>query len=132
MRISGAIKVFIAIVSMTLLTACENSHSLTNERTLNHVVLCWLKDSGNAEQRQQIIAVSQSFKDIPGVLNVKAGEAIPSTRKIVDDTFDVAILITVANEEDLANYLTHPIHKKATEEVLPPLIEKILVYDFMG
>ena len=96
---------------------------------LQHVVLVWLKDAGNAEQRARIIEVSKSFRDIPGVLDVQAGKAIASERDIVDDSFDVGILVVVPDERRLAEYLAHPIHQRAKNDVLLPLVEKILVYD---
>ena len=54
-----------------------------------------------------------------------------SDREIVDDSFDVGILIVTKNQEDLQKYLDHPIHQQAKKEVLLPLLERILVYDFM-
>ena len=47
-----------------------------------------------------------------------------SDREIVDDSFDVGILIVTKNQEDLQKYLDHPIHQKAKKEVLLPLVEK--------
>ena len=98
---------------------------------LYHVVLCWLKEPMNEVHRQKIIEVTKSFRDIPVVLNAQAGQVIMSDREIVDDSFDVGILIVTKNQEDLQKYLDHPIHQQAKKEVLIPLVEKILVYDFM-
>ena len=101
-----------------------------HDGALQHVVLIWLKDAGNAEQRARIIEVSKSFRNIPGVLDVQAGKAVASERDIVDDSFDVGILVVVPDERRLREYLDHPIHQKAKNDVLVPLVEKILVYDF--
>ena len=101
-----------------------------HDRALHHVVLCWLKEPGNARHRQQIVEVSKSFRDIPGVLDVRAGQAVLSDRKIVDDSFDVAILVIVPDQKRLAEYLAHPVHQKAKSEILLPLVDRIVVYDF--
>ena len=101
-----------------------------HDGALQHLVLIWLKDAGNAEQRARIIEASKSFRDIPGVLDVQAGKAVASERDIVDDSFDVGILVVVPDERRLREYLDHPIHQKAKNDVLVPLVEKILVYDF--
>ena len=101
-----------------------------HDGALQHVLLIWLKDAGNAEQRARIIEVSKSFRNIPGVLDVQAGKAVSSERDIVDDSFDVGILVVVPDERRLREYLAHPIHQKAKNDVLVPLVEKILVYDF--
>ena len=75
--------------------------------------------------------MTQSFQSIPGVLDAQAGRVVLSDRKIVDDSFDVGILIQVQDEAALQQYLDHPRHQKAKEEIFLPLIEKVLVYDFM-
>ena len=98
---------------------------------LYHFVLCWLKEPKNEVHRQKIIEVTKSFRDIPVVLNAQAGQVIMSDREIVDDSFDVGILIVTKNQKDLQKYLDHPIHQQAKKEVLLPLVERILVYDFM-
>tara|TARA_B100001093_G_C26710674_1_gene963277 strand:+ start:440 stop:850 length:411 start_codon:yes stop_codon:yes gene_type:complete len=109
----------------------ENTNQIENQKKLNHVVLCWLKEPGVRENIQKIIAMTQSFQSIPGVLDAQAGRVVLSDRKIVDDSFDVGILIQVQDEAALQQYLDHPRHQKAKDEILLPLIEKVLVYDFM-
>ena len=96
-----------------------------------HVVVCWLKTPGDEEARQRIIDVSRSFDEIPGVVKVAAGRAIPSERPIVDDSFDVAIVMAFRDEAALRAYNDHPAHKKAVEETLKPLVGKMIIYDFM-
>ena len=109
----------------------ENANQIENQKKLNHVVLCWLKEPGDRENIKKIISMTQSFQSIPGVLDAQAGRVVLSDRKIVDDSFDVGILIQVQDEAALQQYLDHPRHQKAKDEILLPLIEKVLVYDFM-
>ena len=119
----------LAIIILLALAGCSSIEPV-HDRALHHVVLCWLKEPGNARHRQQIIDVSKSFRKIPGVLEVRAGQVVPSDREIVDDSFDVAILIIVLDRKRLAEYLQHPIHQRAKRDILMPLVEKIVVYDF--
>jgi hypothetical protein len=102
----------------------------SHEQALHHVVLCWLKEPGNVEQRKQIVEVSKSFREIPGVLDVRVGQVVASDRGIVDDSYDVAILVVVPDRKRLDEYLAHPVHQKAKNDILVPLVDKILVYDF--
>ena len=37
--------------------------------------------------------------------------------------------MVVPDERRLAEYLAHPIHQRAKNDVLLPLVEKVLVYD---
>ena len=129
------------LIYISLLAGCFSA-SLNHEKMreaddvstgsrLHHIVLCWLKDPGDQKDREKIIEVTKSFMDIPGVLNAEAGQVIMSDREIVDDSFDVGILIVTKNQKDLQKYVDHPIHQQAKKEVLLPLVERILVYDFM-
>lgn len=124
--------IFFSTVLLFLSSACRhNSHlSLKNENILTHVVLCWLKEPGNFEHRNQIINMTESFNKIPGVLTARAGNPIMSERDIVDDSFDVGIIIEVKDTVDLKKYLDHPIHQKAKKDILLPFVERVLVYDF--
>jgi hypothetical protein len=94
-----------------------------------HVVLCWLKSPGDSASRQQLIDTSYTFGKIPGVVSVTAGHPLPSTRPVVDSSFDVAVVMQFKNEQALRAYEQHPIHKKAVSDVLRPLTAKILIYD---
>ena len=109
---------------------CVSTNHSRLKQELSHVVLCWLKEPGNTEHRDQIINISRTFKKIPGVLEVRAGEVISSDRPIVDDSFDVGILVIVPDAKRLQEYLDHPIHQEAKRDILLPLVEKVLVYDF--
>ncbi len=52
-----------------------------------------------------------------------------SDRSIVDDSFDVGIIVTLPNQQAMDLYLKHPVHTNAVEYVLKPLLKKITVYD---
>ena len=108
----------------------NEKHQVDEEAKLYHLVFCWLKDEGNEVHRQKIISATQTFRDIPGVIQAEAGQVVASDRDIVDDSFDIGILIVTKNQADLKKYLEHPIHQKAKKEVLSPLVERVLVYDF--
>ena len=124
-------KILVLLPLLLLFTGCASLCPVARtEGSLQHVVLLWLKDAGNVEQREQIMAVSKTFAEIPSVQYVRVGQVIPSDRDIVDSSYDVGLIVTVANEQDLADYIAHPIHQKAKNEVLVPLVSKIVVYDF--
>ena len=97
---------------------------------LRHIVLCWLKEPGNVEHQEKIIEVTKSFREIPGVLDAQAGKAVASERSIVDDSFDIGILVVVEDKDALDAYLRHPVHDDAKKKILLPLIERLVVYDF--
>jgi len=123
---------FIFLLISLVLVACGTpGGDITVLRTrVNHVVLCWLKQPANDADRNQIVEISRSLQKIPGVLDVRVGKAIPSDRKIVDDSFDVGIYFSFESVADMERYLKHPQHISAVKNVLAPLTSKIVVYDF--
>ena len=94
-----------------------------------HVVLCWLKEPRNADAAAEVIRVSRQLRDIPGVLSLVAGPPLPSDRPLVDDSFDVGIVMSFANPETLAAYLNHPEHVRRVTEKLQPLCGQIRIHD---
>ncbi len=94
-----------------------------------HVVVCWLKQPGNLEQRKELIGAAKALKEIPGVLEIRSGEVVPSERLGVDSSFDVAFVFRFEDEAALRSYENHPIHLKAVSETLKPLVSKFVIYD---
>ncbi|WP_051906447.1 Dabb family protein [Methylomarinum vadi] len=99
---------------------------------ISHVVLVWLKESGNQQIRHEFVQASQQLNGLPGVVNRHVGVVVPSDRVIVDDTFDVAITVTLENKKALQAYIQHPKHKKILEQQLKPLVNRVVAYDFMS
>jgi len=110
-------------------TSSSHAEEFVNEKPVYHVVLIWLKTYRNEMRINKVINASKELKNIPGVLEVSTGKVLRSARVIVDDTFDVSIIIKFASKEYLKDYLVHPIHIKIANEVIKPLANKITVYD---
>ena len=96
---------------------------------ITHVVLIWLKKPGDSAAIDKIVRTSRELAAIPGVMNVRAGRPVPSTRPVVDASFDVGMAMTFNDEAALHAYETNPQHVKAVTEVLRPLAGKTIVYD---
>ena len=117
---------FIVLVS----TACyANKPADSSSSIVQHIVLCWLNDPGDAQAITEITEHSYSFDEIPGVISVEVGKALPSDRPVVDDSFDLAIIITLESPSALKSYLANPIHRDAAESYLKPHISRLVIYD---
>jgi len=119
--------VVLVILSMAVSTAYADS-----DKKITHVVMVWLKEPGNAKMRHQFIRASNQLNDLPGIVYRHAGVVVPSERSIVDDTFDVAVTVTLKNKKALQAYLNHPKHKKILKEQLKPLVNRVVAYDFIS
>ena len=102
----------------------------TGDATVVHIVLVWLKEPGNPEHRQRIVAATREFEAIPGVIDVSVGEVAPSDRPIVDDSFDVGLYLTFSSVDAMNTYLADDRHQQALREIFRPLSERYIVYDF--
>ena len=121
---------YIAILLILgFISSAGHTKEFINEEPVYHVVLIWLKTYRNEMRINKIISASKELKNIPGVLEVSTGKVLRSSRVIVDDTFDVSIIIKFASKEYLKDYLVHPIHIKIANEVIKPLANKITIYD---
>jgi hypothetical protein len=102
------------------------------DRTVDHVVICWLKKPGDTEAQRELIQASRDFqKTIPGLVRVRAGTSLPSTRPVVDSSYDVGIVMTFRDERSLRGFEHHPAHLAAVEKTLKPLVARFVVYDFI-
>lgn len=99
---------------------------------VTHVVMVWLKQPGNEQQRAAFIKASEQLNSLPGIVNRHVGVVVSSDRSIVDDTFDVAVTVTMESPMALKKYLNHPKHKKILREKIKPLTNRVVVYDFMS
>ena len=116
---------------MILLSINAEISFAQDNKQISHVVLVWLKQPGNEAMRKQFIDNSMRLNGLPGIVNRHVGEAMPSNRKIVDDSFDVAVTVTLDNKSALEAYLNNSEHKKVVE-ANKPLVGKIIAYDIIS
>lgn len=122
-----------SLLGSALLTSCAQLgyQKAPEAGEVEHVVLIWLKEHNNTAQRARMIAVTRGFqKNIPGIVSISAGEVLPGNRPIVDDSFDLGLVIRFENKAALDIYEKHPVHVKAVKEVLLPLSARVVVYDY--
>ena len=82
------------------------------------------------QQLQAPIAASDQLLDIPGVESVSAGTAIGSERSMVDDSFSLALKVTLKSAEFMDVYLKHSAHIAYVDEHIKGIATKIVIYDF--
>ena len=123
------------LLQVTLL-ACLSMNtgfvSAEENKKITHVVMVWLKQPGNEQQRAEFIKASEQLNDLAGIVSRHVGVVLPSDRNIVNDTFDVGITVTLENKAALKAYLNNPKHKKILKEKLKPLTNRVVAYDFIS
>ena len=58
------------------------------------------------------------------------GRMVPSTRPVVDQSYQVALNLTFEDKEAEAAYQVHPLHLEFVEKVFKPNCQRATVYDF--
>jgi hypothetical protein len=123
-------KTFFALTLAALLSSCATIAPPAPKGSVDHVVMFWQKKPGDVQDRQKITAAMERLRVIEGITFLDYGTAVPSDRPVVDDSFDVALLVRFKNADALHAYESDPRHTKEVKEVLLPLTKKIQVYDF--
>jgi hypothetical protein len=124
-------KLLLALASTFALVSCATIAPPAAKGTVDHVVLMWQKRPGNTADRQALLAACSDLRTIPGIKILDAGTALASDRPVVDDSFDVGLLVRFDSAKSLHAYENDPGHLKKVNEVLKPLTKKIVVYDIV-
>ncbi|MCD6050987.1 MAG: Dabb family protein [Verrucomicrobia bacterium] len=100
---------------------------------IHQVGLVWLKQAGDADARQKVIAAVQEFaRSIPEVRSATVGETDGVAGPFSDISYDVCFILTFKDEASRQRYGEHPVHQKAAQEVFLPLSRKLLFYRFIN
>ena len=127
---SAKVRPGLCLLTALLLAGCAQFHRSSSPAGIDHVVFVWLKNPGSAKDRRALVDTSRELAaTIPQIRSFRWGTAVPSERPIVDDTFDLALVMNFADRAALEQYESHPAHKRAAEEVLRPMTRKVVVYD---
>src|SRR5438093_1643953 len=121
----------IALAIAACLSGCATAPKQAKAGKLYHVGLVWLKEPGNAEQREKLIAAAHSFaREIPEVQFLSVGQTLPKTSSWADASFDICFVMRLEDKAAMDHYAKNPVHQKAAQEVFLPLSQKIMFYDF--
>jgi hypothetical protein len=110
--------------------AAASAHHNRIKNMFSHVVIFWTHpDRPNATE--ELIAGAQKYlSTIPGVVHFHVGRMVISPRRVVDQTYQVALNIIFPNKQAQDDYQAHPLHIEFVERVFKPNCIKVVVYDF--
>lgn len=123
-------RTLLALISL-LAVSCSHLPPAQQAGRVEHVVLVWMKEPGNAAQRAELIEAAYGLQSIPGIVHAYAGPSLQSMRPEVDDSFDVALVFVFRDPAALEAYLTDPRHVKVVTDVLAPRVARLMIYDFV-
>ena len=97
---------------------------------LSHIVVFWT-DPAKPDAVENLIAGAKKYlPSIPGVIGFHVGKMVPSTRPVVDQSYQVALNLTLKDKDAESAYQVHPQHLEFVEKAFKPNCIKVLIYDF--
>jgi len=127
MRIKSQLIMVPLLLTMLISGFCYASES----KSLTHVVIVWLKPEFKNDQfLNQLLEANKKLASIPSMQSIETGRAIQSERKIVDDSYDIGMVMMFKSEDDMNDYLVHPVHIEFLENFIKGKVDKVVVYDF--
>lgn len=122
-------KLLLTLAASFSLISCATIAPPAASGTVDHVVLIWQKRPGNTADRQALLNACAELRVISGIQFLDAGTPLASNRPVVDDSFDLGLVMRFDSAKSLQAYEANPLHVKKVTEVLKPLSRKLLVYD---
>ena len=96
----------------------------------SHVVIFWT-DQKNPKSSEALLAGAEKYlRPIPGVVNFHIGRMVASHRRVVDQSYQVALNLVFSDKKAQDDYQVHPQHLEFVEKVFKPNCARCVVYDF--
>lgn len=99
---------------------------------LTRVVIIWMYDRGDEHARSEMFLAAQKIQHVPGVLSIVAGRVLSSDRPKVDNSYDLAFVMTFRNESDLRHVNEDPTYVALKKDVLDRYTRDFKIYDFIA
>lgn len=96
----------------------------------SHIVIFWTdpKQPGAADE---LVALARTLlRPIPGIVHFHVGRMVPSSRSVVDQSYQVGLNLQFKDKKAHDEYQTHPRHIEFVEKFFKRLCLKALIYDF--
>jgi hypothetical protein len=119
----------VALGGATMVAGAAPATAASEGAKIVHHVFFWLKNSGSAADRDQLIAGLRALAQISVIRSLQIGvPASTEQREVVDSSFDVSELMVFDSVADQKIYQDHPVHKDFVARY-QHLWGKVVVYD---
>ncbi len=96
----------------------------------SHVVIFWTHENTPQVADELIAGANKYLKGLPGILHFHIGKMVPSSRPVVDQSYQVALNIIFKDKASQDAYQNHPGHLEFVDKVFKKLCKAVKVYDF--
>lgn len=109
-----------------LINAIPGSPEMKN--VFIHHVYFWLKNPGNSEDLNKLVAGLKKLSVVKTIQQFHIGKPAPTQRDVIDSSYAVSWFTSFKSKADQDSYQSDPIHLKFVEEC-SSLWQKVVVYD---
>lgn len=111
--------------------AVNCDHGTASDSVFVHAVYFWLHDHVSDAQKQEFVALLRTFSEIRSVTAVYVGVPAGTPRTIVDNSYDVSLIVHFRDKAGHDAYQVDPLHKEAIR-IFEGWIREIRIYDMIG
>ena len=97
---------------------------------VTHVMLFWLKRSGNVDDRNVLLRGLPTLRRVRGVNDVRVGRPLPVDRSSLEQSFDLGVVGIFRDRETLEKFERDPRRREALDAMLQPLVRRYSGYNF--
>lgn len=101
-----------------------------NHLMLSHIVIFWTDPNNPSAPDALIEGAKKYLTGIPGASQFHIGKMSPSSRPVVEQSYQVGLRIQFENKEAEEAYQSHPSHLEFVEKSFKPNCVRVVVYDF--
>jgi hypothetical protein len=117
-----------AAVAASVIFAASEQTVREMKNIFVHHVYFWLRDAGNAEDLDKLVAGLKKLSAVKTIRQFHIGKPASTSREVIDGSYSISWLVLFDNKADQDSYQTDSIHLKFVEEC-SPLWQKVVVYD---
>lgn len=120
-------------VALLAVAACATSTSTSKpgDGSRLHVVLFWLKPDMPAGERAAMqTELANQAQKVPGLLDCHMGGPAGTQRDVVDNSYDLMLVMRFADADAAKGWDTDPLHLALVKRFAPHFAE-VVVYDGM-
>ncbi|MBE7498807.1 MAG: Dabb family protein [Verrucomicrobiales bacterium] len=96
----------------------------------SHVVIFWTKPGLNNAVEDLLAGAEKYLRPIPGIRHFHVGRMVPSQRAVVDQSYQVGLVVGFDDKAAQDAYQVHPLHLEFVEQVFKRVCDRVVVYDF--
>jgi hypothetical protein len=125
------VALFLTCIALSLAPAGAQAIA-TRSGQVTHVMLFWLKRPGNVDDQNFLRRALRTLRRARGVTDMRVGRSLPVDRPSVEQSFDLAVVMTFRDREALEKFERDQQRKQAIDAMLGPLVRQYTVYNFVN